>query len=166
MGMTRRTNMKSLIGKGSMHMTSGGMKAEAAKTVMKNEKGAVTVIERGIREDMIGIRTAEIEIEIVIDLKDKVRGIVMEKAAVEETTETIGIEETDQEKGTTLGEIEMTVTPKGTTRTGEDPALDLATNTISTQEEVRPDVPQKNKGQERSNRAKNLQGRHLKKGWL
>ena len=81
--MTRRTNMKSLIGRGSMHMTNGGMRAEAAKTVMKNEKGAVIVIERGIQEGKTGIRT--VEIEIVIDLKDKVKGIEMEKAAVEET---------------------------------------------------------------------------------
>lgn len=156
--------MKSLIGRGSMHMTNGGMRAEAAKTVMKNEKGAVIVIERGIQEGKTGIRT--VEIEIVIDLKDKVKGIEMEKAAVEETIETTRIGETDQEKGTIPEEIEMTDTPKGMTGTGEDPALDLATDTISTQEEVRPDVPQKNKGQERSNRAKNLQGRHLKKGWL
>ena len=156
--------MKSLIGRGSMRMTNEGMRVEAAKTVMKNEKGAVTVTERGIQVGMTSIRT--VGIEIVIDLKDKARGIVMEKAVAEETTETTGTEETDQEKGIILEKIEMTDTPKGTTGTGEDHALDLATDTISTQEEVRLDVPQKNKGQERSNRAKDLQGRHLKKGWL
>lgn len=134
-------------------MTNEGMRAEVAKFAMKNVKGAVTVIKTGMLEGMTGIRTVGIEIDI--DLKDKARGIVMVRAAAEETIETTGIEETDQEKDTTPGEIEMTDTLRGTTGTGEGPALDLATGIISTQEEVRPDVPQKNKGQERINLAKN-----------